>query len=619
MERSITQPEGMDGAPNLKVPPPADAEGGPEDRLDDAADWSGEGLDNARWQTMAWGIGLVVLCLVVYYLSQPNRTNPYLHFVLQAQSWLEGKTAIPTPGYQDVMPTYNADGTPTGYGIIPFPPLPAWVLLPFVSIWHMATNEQLLATVFSAIDVGIGYWMLGFLRISRNVRVLTALFFGLGTVLWYTAAIGSTWFWAHVVAVGCLLLSVGLALRADPEAVEPGHLRDLAGAVRGFRRPGGWRSAALLVALGIAGEVLFSLAGAGASVAALAAVGVLISFVAAALAVAVAGRRGVLAPIVTAVGAVTGIPLLVLAGVEQPYAFAVVDVVLIAAVAVLWWFSRRQSGKVDVALSAVSSALASPEALQVAAGILFGLAVTARLTILFGFPFLMLVGGGGTWARRTMLAGAGAAIPLVTLLVVTYATSGQLFNPAYDYLYHYEVSTGAFNYNAAWSITDIRYIPQNLAIMLFSAPRIMPDFYSIYPAGVGGAAALCVDGTARGLFDQNCPLAMPDAIGTSLLLTSPAFLLAPLAWRPIRRLNIDRATAGATIAVLAIAVVNLMHFSQGWVQFGYRFSNDFVPFALVLVALGANRLGRLWLLILLVAISIVVNLWGVTWGVMLGW
>jgi hypothetical protein len=217
-----------------------------------------------------------------------------------------------------------------------------------------------------------------------------------------------------------------------------------------------------------------------------------------------------------------------------------------------------------------------------------------------------------------MLAGAGAAIPLVTLLVVTYATSGQLFNPAYDYLYHYEVSTGAFNYNGDWSITDIRYIPQNLSIMLFSLPKIMPDIYSIYPNGINGAA-LCTTGTARGIFDPNCPLAMPDAIGTSILLTSPAFLLAPLAWRPIRHLNVDRVTVGATIAVLAIAVVNLMHFSQGWVQFGYRFSNDFIPFALILVALGASRLGRLWPLILLVAISIVVNLWGTTWGVILGW
>jgi hypothetical protein len=84
-------------------------------------------------------------------------------------------------------------------------------------------------------------------------------------------------------------------------------------------------------------------------------------------------------------------------------------------------------------------------------------------------------------------------------------------------------------------------------------------------------------------------------------------------------LRIDRATAGATFAVLAIATVNLMHFSQGWVQFGYRFSNDFIPFALILVALGASRLGRLWPVFLLVGLSILVNAWGTIWGVSLGW
>ena len=71
----------------------------------------------------------------------------------------------------------------------------------------------------------------------------------------------------------------------------------------------------------------------------------------------------------------------------------------------------------------------------------------------------------------------------------------------------------------------------------------------------------------------------------SLFLTSPAWLLGCLS---LRWWGLDRLVTGSAIAVAAIAVVNLMHFSQGWVQFGYRFSNDFAPFALILLALGAS-------------------------------
>jgi hypothetical protein len=81
--------------------------------------------------------------------------------------------------------------------------------------------------------------------------------------------------------------------------------------------------------------------------------------------------------------------------------------------------------------------------------------------------------------------------------------------------------------------------------------------------------------------------------------------------------------AGAALAVATIAVVNLMHFSQGWVQFGYRFSNDFAPFAMILVTLGIARAMRRgpWgaFAIVLVAASVLINAWGVYWGVKLGW
>ena len=109
-------------------------------------------------------------------------------------------------------------------------------------------------------------------------------------------------------------------------------------------------------------------------------------------------------------------------------------------------------------------------------------------------------------------------------------------------------------------------------------------------------------GATRGLFDPDCPIALPVDIGTSVLLSAPGLLLALFA---IRRRPVARLTLGAGLTVLVIVVFNLAHFSQGWVQWGYRFSLDFIPFLLPLVALGAGRVGdgrpRATAIVLLVA------------------
>ena len=108
--------------------------------------------------------------------------------------------------------------------------------------------------------------------------------------------------------------------------------------------------------------------------------------------------------------------------------------------------------------------------------------------------------------------------------------------------------------------------------MLFNGPAILPD---VYPAGLGNGQALCVDpGAVRGLFDADCPIALPRDTGMSILLTSPAYLFAIPA--PAAATGMNRLVTGSALAILVITFVNLMHFSQGWVQFGYRFSLDFV-------------------------------------------
>jgi hypothetical protein len=218
----------------------------------------------------------------------------------------------------------------------------------------------------------------------------------------------------------------------------------------------------------------------------------------------------------------------------------------------------------------------------------------------------------------------GAALPVGALLAYNIATTGHVFHPAYDHLYQIEARayTG-LGYHPEWAAEDPRYLPQNLAIMLFSTPELLPDRQRDTLGTLDRPLCAAPD-ARRGLFDPDCPVALPRDTGMSVLLTSPAFVLAILAWLDRRR---RRIVAAASIAVVLVSVANLMHFSQGWVQFGYRFSNDVVPFVLVLVAIGFGWLvdrvpRRAWAMpvaIGLIVLSVAVNAWGVLWGRILGW
>ena len=472
------------------------------------------------------GVGacLVAIALVVYTATHPYRF--YNHFEWQAAAFLEGQAAIrypveataTSPGnafFQDVLPVASTDGVPRA--LVPFPPLPAVVLMPFVALWGLNADGQLVFAILGAIDVGLVWWMLGRLPIRTWVRLAATVFFGFGTVFWYTAQIGTTWYQAHVLAVGLALAAIAVAIGRDRQA---------------------------------------------------------------------AADEDELPP------------------------------------------DDAQESVAD------GTGLASwivPDARQLLAGLLFGLACTSRLTVAFGAPFFVLVGSGGSWQRRAWSAGLGAGIPIGGLIVYNLITTGHVLHPGYQRLY--ELEAGFYkplNYHIEWAIEDIRYLPQNFAIMFLNLPVWLP---TVVPSALGLGGPLCTDpGAVRGWFNADCPLLLPRDTGMSLLLTSPAYLLAVPAIR--WGYGHSRLVTGAALAVLFIGLVNLAHFSQGWVQFGYRFSNDFAPWAVLLVAIGLDRVAtrasapRSWPIIsglallgsiALVAASVVVNLWGVVWGNGLGW
>jgi hypothetical protein len=465
------------------------------------------------------GLFFVTLALGIYTFSDPARSGSYNHFVWQADAFLHGRFAIAFPvtegpftnGYfQDVMPL----PTQPGRGLLPFPPLPAIVLMPFVAIFGLATDSQLVGVVVGAINVGLAWRMTTRLTASRGAAFLATLFFAFGTVHWYASMLSTTWFLAHVVAVTFVLLGITLALDAE-RFYRARHAQQI-------RRTD-----------------------------------------------------------TTQRGAITET-------FEESSLF-------------LGWY-RKLRENIDP--------------LQFIAGLVFGIGALARLPVIFGAPFFLFVGGGGSFWRRGLAAGLGAAIPLVLLLGYNLAATGHLFNPAYDYLYRTEYVgylpplpptyhcpftldfCAGLEIDRSLGIEDVGHIPLNALIMFGWPPIFRPEC---------GLAIL----------NRDCPLLQPDQVGMSILLTSPAYLLGIPAvifgWR-------RRIVAGSLLAVLAISIVNLMHFSQGWVQFGYRFSNDFAPFALILVTLGIARLGaRSLIAMALVAASIIINAWGVYWGVTLGW
>ena len=104
------------------------------------------------------------------------------------------------------------------------------------------------------------------------------------------------------------------------------------------------------------------------------------------------------------------------------------------------------------------------------------------------------------------------------------------------------------------------------------------------------------------------PFFKPDGLGMSVLLTSPGLLFAVRAdWHSRRSWWL----LGAAVAVL---IPTLLYYGGGWLQYGYRYFLDSVPFVIALCGLAAVKQGRIgygWLA--LIAFGTVVMAFSVYW------
>lgn len=150
-------------------------------------------------------VRLFVIFIVIYGLTAGislGRHSLAPHFVYLAESFLHGHLDllhVPDPPYDLTLFA--------GRWYVSFPPLPALLMLPLVAICGLAVSDVAFSVVLGAANVSLFYAVLSRLG-TWNPRFKTWLcvLLGLGTPLWYCAALGSVWYTAHVAAVTCLCL-----------------------------------------------------------------------------------------------------------------------------------------------------------------------------------------------------------------------------------------------------------------------------------------------------------------------------------------------------------------------------------------------------------------------------
>lgn len=150
---------------------------------------------------------IAAVTLAIYLYASPSE-QVFDYHVRLADALLKGRLGlIEAPSWlNELIPK-------DGLWYVPYPPMPAFVLVPAVAIFGPGLPQQVASSVAGAISVGLTWLVLGRFALSMGTRVLLTMVFAFGTVLWYTASVGSAWYYAHAVAVAFMTGSILLALR----------------------------------------------------------------------------------------------------------------------------------------------------------------------------------------------------------------------------------------------------------------------------------------------------------------------------------------------------------------------------------------------------------------------
>ena len=143
--------------------------------------------------TLAFAVTVVVA--VIYLVSTPP-SQPMDYFVRLADAFLHGRL------YLTEAPSWLNELIPAQVGwYVPYPPMPAVILVPFVALFGPAVPQQIVSSLAAAISVGLTFLSIGRLGVRGWARLGLVAVFAFGTVLWWGASEGSAWLFAQAIAV----------------------------------------------------------------------------------------------------------------------------------------------------------------------------------------------------------------------------------------------------------------------------------------------------------------------------------------------------------------------------------------------------------------------------------
>ncbi len=144
---------------------------------------------------------------IIYSLTSGGPT-PYNYFVRLADAFLHGRLYLTEakPWFSELIPI---NGRYYGY----YPPMPALVILPFIAFKGLTFDQTFVSILLGSFNSVLIYlFFKKFLynngKKSNIVAIAISILFAFGTIHWYLASVGSTWYFAHVTAVFFLLLAL---------------------------------------------------------------------------------------------------------------------------------------------------------------------------------------------------------------------------------------------------------------------------------------------------------------------------------------------------------------------------------------------------------------------------